>query len=107
MPTLTDTLRAFVTDNFLFGQSDGFLTDDTSFLESGIIDSTGMLELIGFVERTFRIRLDDDELIPDNLDSIAKLAIFISRRQAGGVREPGSDNRSVPVSDTEHAEVDV
>jgi acyl carrier protein len=83
MPTLIDELRSFVTDNFLFGQTDGLLTDETSFLEQGIIDSTGLLELIGFVERTYGIRLADEELVPDNLDSLQKLAGFVSRKQSG------------------------
>lgn len=80
MRLLIDELRAFVTDNFLFGQADGLLTDDTSFLASGIVDSTGMLELIGFVERTYGLRLEDEELIPDNLDSLQRLVQFISRK---------------------------
>jgi len=77
---ITEELRVFVIDNFLFGQADGHLSDDTSFLEAGIIDSTGLLELIGFVERQYGIKLKDDELIPDNLDSIRKLSAFIQRK---------------------------
>jgi acyl carrier protein len=73
-------LRAFVVDNFLFGRNSGHLTDDTSFLESGIIDSTGLLELIGFVERTYGIRLSDDELVPENLDTVNRLTAFLLRR---------------------------
>lgn len=98
MPTLIDELRSFVTDNFLFGQTDGHLTDETSFLEQGIIDSTGLLELIGFVERTYGVRLADEELIPDNLDSLQKLACFVGRKQSGGT-EPstvGCDELPVP-----------
>ena len=79
---ITEELRTFVIDNFLFGQPDGSLSDETSFLESGIIDSTGLLELIAFVERTYEMRLDDAELIPDNLDSLAKLTSFIGRKLA-------------------------
>jgi acyl carrier protein len=82
MPMLIDELRTFVTTNFLFGRPDGCLRDDTSFLESGIIDSTGLLELIGFLERTYGITLADDELIPDNLDSLRKLDAFLSGKLA-------------------------
>jgi acyl carrier protein len=77
---VTDELRLFVIDNFLFGQADGHLSDDTSFLEAGIIDSTGLLELIGFVERKYDIKLKDEELIPDNLDSIRKVSAFIEQK---------------------------
>jgi acyl carrier protein len=77
---ITEELRTFVIDNFLFGQADASLSDETSFLETGIIDSTGLLELIAFVERTYEIRLDDAELIPDNLDSLARLTAFIGRK---------------------------
>ena len=84
---IPEELRTFVVDNFLFGQPDGSLSDETSFLESGIIDSTGLLELIAFVERTYDIRLDDAELIPDNLDSLAKLTGFIGRKLAHPERQ--------------------
>jgi acyl carrier protein len=85
---ITQELKAFVIDNFLFGQTDGSLLDDTSFLDSGIIDSTGLLELIAFVERTYDIRLDDAELIPENLDSLARLTRFINRKLASAGRQP-------------------
>jgi acyl carrier protein len=75
-----DELRSFITENFLFGQDDVCLTGDTSFLEGGIIDSTGILELIAFLERTYGIRLTDQELVPENLDSLNRLTAFISRK---------------------------
>lgn len=75
---LVDELRTFVVENFLFGQDASRLTADSSFIDNGILDSTGLLELIGFIERTYEIRLADDELIPDNLDSLNKLANFVS-----------------------------
>ena len=80
MTDIKTTLRQFIIDNFLFGDDDG-LADDTSFLEEGIIDSTGMLELITFLEETFSIQLDDEELIPENLDSINNLINFLSKKQ--------------------------
>jgi len=73
-------LRQFIIDNFLFGDADG-LADDTSFLEEGIIDSTGMLELITFLEEKFLIQLDDEELTPENLDSINNLMTFLSKKE--------------------------
>jgi acyl carrier protein len=79
---LNDELRRFVTDNFMFGKVSNGFTDDESFLERGIIDSTGVLELVAFLEEQYGIKLHDQDLIPDNLDSINGLARFVeSRRQ--------------------------
>jgi acyl carrier protein len=80
MDTLKTEIRAFVVKNFLFGKDEG-LTDDTSFLEQGIVDSTGVLELVAFVQERFRIKVEDSELIPDNLDSISCIAEFVVRKQ--------------------------
>jgi acyl carrier protein len=74
-----DTLRQFVIENFLFGEVSS-LSDHDSFLEKGIIDSTGILELICFLERRYGIKVADDELVEQNLDSIDKLVKFISRK---------------------------
>ena len=72
-------VRNFVVDNFLFGQADD-LQDDTSFLEAGILDSTGVLEVVAFLEQQFGVRVDDDELTPENLDSIASIGEFVARK---------------------------
>jgi acyl carrier protein len=90
-----DELRAFVIENFLFGQGDGALTVDTSFLQSGIIDSTGLLELIGFVERTYAIHLSDEELVPENLDSLARLSKLVARKIAGEDGRPPCEAAAV------------
>jgi acyl carrier protein len=74
-----DTVRSFVMDTFFV---DGF-DDDASFLGEGIIDSTGMLELVAFVETSFAITIADEELVPDNLDSLRKVAAFVSRKRGG------------------------
>jgi acyl carrier protein len=73
-------LKNFISDNFL--PSSGFDTFDEndSFMEKGIIDSTGVLELIGFIEERFKIRVEDEEIIPENLDSLSNLIIFIKRK---------------------------
>lgn len=80
-------IRDFVINNFLFGKSDG-LTDSESLLENGIIDSTGVLELIGFLQERFDIQIEDDEIIPTNLDSIQNLVRYISEKTAVHLREP-------------------
>ena len=70
----------FVVENFLFGKADG-LTDDDSLVGKGVIDSTGVLELVSFVQEHFGIRMEDQEIIPDNLDSIKKLVAFVTRKR--------------------------
>ncbi len=79
-------IRDFVIKNFLFGQADG-LGDETSFLEAGIIDSTGVLELVAHLESTYAIKVEDTELTPDNLDSVEAIAGFIERKRGGGSKE--------------------
>jgi acyl carrier protein len=74
-------IREFVVQNFLFGQ--GELAEDASFLETGIIDSTGVLELVGFIESTFAIAVQDHDLVPANLDSVLSVTRFIERKLNG------------------------
>ena len=75
-----DEIRQFVVNSFLFGRECDAPTDDASFLESGIIDSTGVLELIGFIEGRYRIKLDDEDLVPENLDSVSRVVAFVKRK---------------------------
>lgn len=76
-----ETIRQFITRNFYLSES-AALGDDASLLDNGVIDSTGVLEVIGFLEKTFAIVVEDDEMVPDNLDSIAKIAGFVERKRA-------------------------
>lgn len=69
-----------MTENFLVSDGSKKLEDGTSFLETGIVDSTGVLEIIQFIEETFGISVDDEELVPDNLDSIDNLTAFVGRK---------------------------
>jgi len=78
---MREKIRDFITKNFLFGTNDAGLSDSDSFLEKGIIDSTGMLELVAFLEESFGVRVEDEELVPENLDSIERLADFITRKR--------------------------
>jgi len=80
MNQIDKELRRFVIDNFLFGQDDTHFSDEDSFVDQGIIDSTGMLELVAFLEQQYRIKIEDEELIPDNLDSINNLVKFIEKK---------------------------
>jgi acyl carrier protein len=77
--TPADAIRAFISETFFV---DDFANDE-SFLQSGTIDSTGMLELISFVETNFDIEIDDTELVPENLDSVDNLVAFLARKRAG------------------------
>jgi acyl carrier protein len=78
-------VRSFVVDNFLFGD-DSDLRDSDSFLERALIDSTGVLELVAFVEKHYHITVEDHEVVPANLDSIDRVTRFVTsklERQAG------------------------
>lgn len=73
------TVRDFVVENFLYGE-DSMLKEDTSFLEEGIIDSTGILELIAFLEETYGLTIRDEEYVPENFDTLGNVARFLERK---------------------------
>ncbi len=70
-------IRGYILENFLFTDDNGRLLDNTPFLEDGIVDSTGVLELVMFVEETFSITVEDEEIVPENFDSIERLARYV------------------------------
>lgn len=74
-------IREFIVEKFLFGKDDG-LKDDTSFLDEGIIDSTGVLELVSFLEEEFSMSVDDEELVPENLDSINYVVAYVEKKRS-------------------------
>ncbi len=86
MENVQHEIRQFVVDNFLFGQG-ARLMDDASFLDGGIIDSTGVLQLVGFIEQQYEITIDNTELLPDNLDSVERVTRFVQQKLAAR-REP-------------------
>ena len=71
-----ERVRRFIVDTFLYGDEKGLLSE-TSLTEAGIVDSTGILELISFLEKAYSITVEDEELIPENLDSLQQIAQFI------------------------------
>ncbi|WP_321390989.1 acyl carrier protein [uncultured Desulfuromusa sp.] len=79
MSDVKNKIRTFIVENYLFGDDEG-LEENTSFLDEGIVDSTGILELIEFISEDFSITVEDDELIPENLDSINNVTAFIGRK---------------------------
>ena len=72
--------KVFIKDKFLLGDISMLQNDDDSFLEKGIIDSTGVLELVSFIEETFNIRVEDEELVPGNLDSLDNLTSYVKKK---------------------------
>lgn len=79
------TIRQYILENFLFTEDESALKDSDSFLETGIIDSTGVLEIILFIEETYGIKVNDSEMFPANLDSVDNLSNFVQRKQAQAV----------------------
>lgn len=73
-------VRAYVQDHFVMAEEEE-LSDDTSFLARGILDSTSVLELVGFLEERFGIQVEDQEMVPENLDSLAAIADYVTRKQ--------------------------
>ena len=79
---IREQVRAFISKNFYLPDP-AALTDDASFLDGGIVDSTGILEVVAFLEETFKIQVNDEELVPQNLDSVGAIVSFVQRKQAG------------------------
>jgi len=73
------TVKEFIIENFLFGEEDQLMLD-TDFFDQGIIDSTGVVELVSFLEETFNISIDDEELIPENLSSLKNIDVFLQKK---------------------------
>lgn len=79
---LVDAIRTYILENFLFTDDSNALSLDDSLLENGIVDSTGMMEIIAFLESDLGITVADEEMTPENLDSVNRLAKYVSRKRA-------------------------
>ena len=79
-------IRQFILSSFLFTDDESKLNTSDSLLEQGVMDSTGVLELVAFLEQQFGIAVDDADLVPENLDSVDRIAAFVGRKQSSGVR---------------------
>lgn len=77
---VAERTRQYILENFLFSSDPSQLELDDSFLERGLIDSTGMLEVIMFLEETFGVKVEDEEMVPANLDSVNKIAALVQRK---------------------------
>ncbi len=73
-------LRDYIVENFLFGDTETKFADSDSFMEKGILDSTGILDVILYLEENFSMKVEDDELIPENLDSISNVVQYIQTK---------------------------
>lgn len=80
MPQIKTEIQNFITERFLLGNAAG-LTVSQSLLDTGVMDSTGVMELVLFLEEKYGFRVQDTELTPENLDSIEKIASFVSRKR--------------------------
>lgn len=80
--TIKDSVKAFIIENFLFGDTSYELADTASLIENDIIDSTGVLELVAFIEDRFGIAMADADIVPANLDLLARISAFIAARSA-------------------------
>jgi acyl carrier protein len=79
---IQEQIRSYIVDNILYGDGRRF-ENDTPFHEGGILDSTGFLEIITVVEKTFDIKVADDEVVPENFDTLRKLSSFVERKVNG------------------------
>ncbi len=75
-------VRAFIVENFLFGDDSHPLPADVSLIDNDLVDSTGILELVGFLEEQFAIQIADADIVPANLDTIEKIVGFVARKRA-------------------------
>ena len=75
-------IRTYIAENMLFSDNGYPHADTASFLEEGIVDSMGIMELVMFVEETFRVTVEDEELVPDNFDSVSRLAAYIRTKSS-------------------------
>lgn len=89
MASIEAKVREYVLDKLLFGRTEVVVGGDTSFLESGIIDSTGVLELVAFLEEEFHVKVEDEDLIPANLDSVNAVTRFVERKNAASAGKRG------------------
>jgi acyl carrier protein len=76
-----EEIKSFIVNNFMMGRNPEDLTDSDSLLDKGIIDSTGVLELVGFIEEKFNVQVQDEELVPENLDSVNNLITYIQKKK--------------------------
>ncbi len=80
MPDILKDVVEFIKENFIMGRSDAQIDPDESLIESGIMDSTGVLELVEYLEATYGIKIEDEELIPENLETVSNIVNFLKTK---------------------------
>lgn len=78
--SIEEKVRGYILDNFLFTDDQSALSSEDSFMEKGLIDSTGIIEVIYFLEEEFNVQVESDEMIPENLDSVKNLVAFVEKK---------------------------
>jgi len=93
---LQTEVKRFILQNYLFSTDESLLSDTDSLMQKGIVDSTGVLELVMFLEERYGIKVLDDELVPANLDSVASIVAFVEgkQRSADGAQSPTAADTS-------------
>lgn len=89
MEKVESKVRQFIVDNFLFGEGADGLRSEDSLLDKGLIDSTGILELVSFLQNCFHLQVEDNEIVPENLDSILRITTYVQRKSAEANRNGG------------------
>ena len=84
-----EKIRKFIAENFLFSNNGYPYADDVSFLENGVVDSMNVMELVLLLEEKWGIKVEDTEIVPDNFDSVSRLAEFVRSKQSVSVGTPG------------------
>lgn len=79
--SIENKLRNYILENFLFTDDQAALDSSDSFMEKGILDSTGIMEVVLFVEEEFDMKVEDEEMVPENLDSVDRLVAFVGRKR--------------------------
>ena len=84
MQNIKNSVRQFLLDNFVMG-ANAKIADDVSFMKAHILDSTGFIELIMFIEDTYQLKVDDDEMLPENFDSLVNIEAYVARKKTVGI----------------------
>lgn len=79
--SISSEIKSYILENYLFTDDAGALADDDSLMQKGVVDSTGILELIMHVEETYDLKVLDEEMLPENLDSVSAIAAFVERKR--------------------------
>ncbi len=83
MENIKSQVRKYIEDNFLLGAGIRMPGDDDSFIEHHVLDSTGFLELVAYLEETYAIKIADQEMVPENLETLNRVGAFVSRKRGG------------------------